>query len=42
MGTIIENDIHGCIPIFFLMAAGFVILTLPLGVLFTSLSRAWW
>ncbi len=38
MQIIIENE-TGSIGVFFLFALGFVILTLPLGILFTSLSR---
>ena len=38
MAVIIENE-TGTVGVFFLFALGFVILTLPLGVLFTSLSR---
>ena len=38
MATIIENETGG-IGVFFLFALGFVILTLPLGVLFTHFSR---
>lgn len=38
MARIIENETGG-VGVFFLFALGFVILTLPLGVLFTSLSR---
>jgi glutamate transport system permease protein len=38
MAIIIENETGGVL-VFFLFALGFVILTLPLGVLFTSLSR---
>ena len=39
MRQMFEFDISLLFPIFFIMAAGFVILTLPLGLLFTSLSR---
>lgn len=38
MATIVENETGG-VAVFFLFALGFVILTLPLGVWFTSLSR---
>lgn len=38
MARIIENETGG-VGVFFLFALGFVILTLPLGILFTSLSR---
>jgi glutamate transport system permease protein len=38
MAVIIENETGG-IGVFFLFALGFVILTLPLGILFTSMSR---
>lgn len=38
MATIVENETGG-VPVFFVFALGFVVLTLPLGVLFTSLSR---
>lgn len=38
MATIIENETGG-VAVFFLFALGFVVLTLPLGILFTSLSR---
>lgn len=38
MKEIIENETGG-LPVFFIFALGFVILTLPIGVLFTSLSR---
>ena len=38
MAEIIENETGGVV-VFFLFALGFVILTLPLGVWFTSLSR---
>jgi glutamate transport system permease protein len=38
MKEIIENETGG-LPVFFVFALGFVILTLPVGVLFTSLSR---
>jgi glutamate transport system permease protein len=38
MKEIIENETGG-LPVFFIFALGFVILTLPVGVLFTSLSR---
>lgn len=38
MQIIIENETGG-VGVFFLFALGFVILTLPLGILFTSLSR---
>ncbi len=39
MRGMLEFNIALLFPIFFLMAAGFVILTLPMGLLFTSLSR---
>ncbi len=38
MKTIIENE-TGTLSVFLIFAIGFVILTLPLGVFFTSLSR---
>jgi glutamate transport system permease protein len=38
MATIIENETGG-LGVFFIFAVGFVILTLPLGVWFTELSR---
>jgi glutamate transport system permease protein len=38
MKVIMENETGG-LPVFFLFALGFVILTLPVGILFTSLSR---
>ena len=38
MKEIIENETGG-LPVFFVFAVGFVVLTLPVGVLFTSLSR---
>ncbi|MCW3159503.1 amino acid ABC transporter permease [Micropruina sonneratiae] len=38
MAVIIENE-TGSVLVFFLFAVGFVILTLPVGILFTSLSR---
>lgn len=38
MAVIVENE-TGSLPVFFIFALGFVILTLPLGVWFTSLSR---
>ena len=38
MREIIENETGG-LPVFFVFALGFVILTLPVGVLFTSMSR---
>lgn len=38
MATIIENE-TGTVGVFFLFALGFVVLTLPVGVLFTYLSR---
>lgn len=38
MAVIIENE-TGAVGVFFLFALGFVILTLPIGILFTSLSR---
>jgi glutamate transport system permease protein len=38
MSVIIENE-GSSLTIFFVFAVGFVVLTLPLGVLFTSLSR---
>jgi glutamate transport system permease protein len=38
MKEIIENE-TGSLLVFFIFALGFVILTLPVGVLFTSLSR---
>lgn len=38
MAVIIENETGG-VAVFFLFALGFVILTLPVGILFTSLSR---
>ncbi|EWT03409.1 glutamate ABC transporter permease [Intrasporangium oryzae NRRL B-24470] len=38
MKEIIENETGG-LPVFFVFALGFVILTLPVGVFFTSLSR---
>lgn len=39
MRSMLEFNISLLFPIFFLMAAGFVILTLPMGLIFTSLSR---
>jgi glutamate transport system permease protein len=39
MRAMLEFSSSLLFPIFFLMAAGFVILTLPLGLLFTTLSR---
>jgi glutamate transport system permease protein len=39
MRGMLEFNIALLFPIFFLMAAGFVILTLPMGLLFTTLSR---
>ena len=39
MRSMLEFNISLLFPIFFLMAAGFVILTLPIGLIFTSLSR---
>ena len=38
MKRIIENETGG-LPVFFIFALGFVLLTLPIGILFTSLSR---
>ncbi len=38
MAVIVENE-TGSLPVFFIFAFGFVLLTLPLGVWFTSLSR---
>ena len=38
MAVIIENETGGLV-VFFIFAIGFVILTLPLGLLFTSMSR---
>lgn len=38
MKVIMENETGG-LPVFFLFALGFVILTLPVGILFTSMSR---
>ena len=38
LAQITENE-GSSLPTFFLFALGFVILTLPLGVLFTNLSR---
>jgi glutamate transport system permease protein len=38
MKEIIENETGG-LPVFFIFALGFVVLTLPIGLLFTSLSR---
>jgi glutamate transport system permease protein len=38
MSTIIENE-GSTLGVFFVFAVGFVILTLPLGVYLTSLSR---
>jgi glutamate transport system permease protein len=38
MKEIIENETGG-LPVFFIFALGFVILTLPVGIFFTSLSR---
>jgi glutamate transport system permease protein len=38
MKTIIENE-SASVPVFMVFAIGFVILTLPVGLLFTSLSR---
>lgn len=38
MKKIIENETGG-LPVFFVFALGFVLLTLPIGILFTSLSR---
>ncbi len=38
MAVIVENE-TGSLPVFFIFALGFVILTLPLGVWFTSMSR---
>jgi len=39
MRNMIEFNSSLLIPIFIIMATGFVILTLPVGVLFTQLSR---
>jgi glutamate transport system permease protein len=38
MSEVVENE-TGSIQVFLVFALGFVILTLPLGVLFTYLSR---
>jgi glutamate transport system permease protein len=38
MSTVVENE-TGSIQVFFVFALGFVILTLPIGMLFTTLSR---
>ena len=38
MSTVIENE-TGSVEVFFVFALGFVILTLPIGILFTTLSR---
>jgi len=38
MSTVVENE-TGSIQAFFVFALGFVILTLPIGMLFTALSR---
>jgi glutamate transport system permease protein len=38
MQKIIENE-TGTLSVFLIFAIGFVVLTLPLGVFFTSLSR---
>jgi glutamate transport system permease protein len=38
MAVVIENE-TGALPVFAIFALGFVILTLPLGLLFTSMSR---
>ena len=38
MKTIVENE-TGSLLVFFIFALGFVILTLPLGILFTNLSQ---
>ena len=41
MRNMLEFNISLLYPIFFIMAAGFVILTLPMGLFFTWLSRSW-